>query len=215
MVLGRHGDIPCAARCSVPASVSARSPWLSRTSRPHHPDRLVFDLDPGGEDFSPVRQAARDLRQVLEDLGLAPYLMTTGSRGLHLWVPLDRKTPYDRVRAFAQDAAELLARRHPERLTTARQVEDRGGRLFLDTARNAYAQTAVCPYAVRARPGAPVATPLDWEELDDADLSPTRYTMENLRRRLGQKEDPWRGFLQEARALRDARQKLDELTEGS
>lgn len=188
--------------------------WLSREGRLERPDRIVFDLDPpesGEEDFDLVRAGARAYRELLEELGLAPFVMTTGSRGLHVTVPIERRRDFDEVRELARDASELLARRDPERFTTARSREERGGRLFLDYLRNAYGQTGVAPYSVRALPGAPVATPLEWDELDGGDLGPRSYRVDNLFRRLGQKEDPWRDIGDEARPLGDARERLDDL----
>ncbi|RSS36170.1 ATP-dependent DNA ligase, partial [Streptomyces sp. WAC07061] len=128
--------------------------FLSNAERPGHPDRLVFDLDPAGDDFAPVRDAARGLHHLLGELELPSLLMTTGSRGLHVVIALDGRAPFDEVRAFARGVAGVLAARHPDRFTTEPRKKDRRGRLFLDIGRNAYAQTAVTPYAVRARPGA-------------------------------------------------------------
>lgn len=185
--------------------------WLSRQDRIHNPDRLIFDLDPPGDDFSPVRKAAFGLRELLEELGLASFPMTTGSRGLHLVVPLDRREDFDAVRRFARRVAETLAGRHPDELTVESRKNKRGNRLFLDTARNAYAQTAVAPYSIRARPEAPVATPLDWQELKDSELSARSYTMANIFRRLGSKDDPWQGLNRRGRSLGRARRKLEKL----
>jgi bifunctional non-homologous end joining protein LigD len=188
-------------------------PWLSRTDRLDHPDRLVFDLDPSADDFETVRWAAHRLGDLLTGLGLRPAVMTTGSRGLHLLVPLDRRTDFDTVRAFARRVAELLAARHPDRLTTAARKDKRGDRLYLDIQRNAYAQTSVAPYAVRARPHAPVATPLGWDELDDPDLGPRRWTLRALPRRLEEHGDPWKGLGRCRRSLGPARRRLDTLME--
>jgi bifunctional non-homologous end joining protein LigD len=135
--------------------------WLSRVDRPDHPDQLIFDLDPAGDDFEEARVAALWLRSLLEELELPSFAKTTGGKGIHVTVPLDGRADFDTVRGFARDAAEELARRHPDRLTTEQRKDKRKGRLYLDAMRNAYAQTAVPPYAVRARPGATVATPLD------------------------------------------------------
>jgi DNA ligase D-like protein (predicted polymerase) len=129
--------------------------WLSRVDRPHHPDRLIFDLDPSGRTFDPVVAAARALREVLEAIDLVPYLMTTGSRGLHVVVPLDRSADFDTARALAGHVAASVADQAPDRFTVEQRKEKRRGRVYLDTMRNACAQTAVAPYAVRALPGAP------------------------------------------------------------
>lgn len=193
--------------------------WLARKDRLRRPDRMVFDIDPpdeadgsGGvsdEASALVKEAARALRDVLEETGLEPFVMTTGSRGLHVTVPVERRQGFDEVRAFARSVADLVASRDPDRLTTAQRKARREGRLYLDCARNAYGQTGVAPYAVRARPGAPVAAPLEWDELGDGDLGPQSYTVENLFRRLGQKEDPWARIAEAARPLGGARERLE------
>lgn len=182
--------------------------WLSRAEAPRRPDRLVFDLDPSRDDFAAVRTAARRLRDELEDLGLVPFVMTSGSRGLHVVVPLAGKDDVDAVRALAREVAERLVARHPDQLTVEHRKDQRRGRIFVDVLRNGYAQTAVAPYAVRAREEAPVATPLDWSELGDGRLHPRRYRIANLFRRLGRKADPWRGIDRRARGLDRARAAL-------
>jgi bifunctional non-homologous end joining protein LigD len=179
---------------------------LARIDRIDHPDRLVIDLDPSDQDFDKVRRAARAARRLLEMLGLVPSVQLTGSRGLHVWVPLDRSATFDEVRAFASDLAERMAARSSDELTTEQRKAKRGTRVFLDVGRNAYGQTAVAPYAVRARAEAPVATPLDWSELDG--LDPRRFTIANLFRRLGQKSDPWSDIERHARGLGSARERL-------
>ena len=185
--------------------------WLSRADRLHNPDRLIFDLDPPRDDFEAVRFAAHKLRDLLGELGLDPFPMATGGRGLHLIVPLDRGADFDAVRAFARDIADLLAARHPKRLTTESRKSKRRGRLFLDTLRNAYAQTAVPPYAVRARPGAPVAVPLSWDELSDPDLRGGSWNTRNVSARVEGKNDPWKGIARRARSLSAPRRKLDRI----
>lgn len=165
--------------------------WLSREKKIDKPDKLTFDLDPPGDDFGEVKFAARKLKKVLEENGLTPFVMTTGSKGLHVTVPLEPEHSFDRVREFAEGLAENLASEYPDRLTTESRKKKRRGRLLLDYMRNAYGQTSVVPYALRALPQAPVATPLDWEELGHSSLNPRSYTLENIFRRLGRKEDPW------------------------
>jgi bifunctional non-homologous end joining protein LigD len=185
--------------------------WLSRVDRLDHPDQLVFDLDPPRRDLDLLRDAARALRDVLVEIGLACCLKATGSRGLHVVCPLDRRADFDQVRAVARDVADLVAARDPDRLTTEARKGKRRGRLYLDTTRNAYAQTVVAPYAVRARPGAPVATPLDWDEVGKRDFEPGRYTVRNIFRRLSRKGDPWEDIGRHASSLSAARRRLDEL----
>ncbi len=182
--------------------------WFSRVDRVDHPDRMVLDLDPSDDDFGKVRWAAREARALLEELGLAPFLQVTGSRGLHVWVPLDRSADLDQVRQFASEVAERLVARRPRELTTAQRKAKRGDRVFVDVARNAYAQTAVAPYSVRARPEAPVATPIEWAELEDPKLGPQRYTIRNIFRRLARKRDPWAEIERHARPLDGAKERL-------
>jgi bifunctional non-homologous end joining protein LigD len=186
--------------------------WLSRADRVDHPDRLVFDLDPSGDDFAAVREAARLLGGLLDELELPSALMTTGSRGLHVIVPLDGRHDFDEARAFARDVADTLAAAHPDRLTTAARKKERGDRLYLDVARNAYAQTAVAPLTVRPRPGAPVATPIRWDQLDDPDLNARRWTIADAVEQA--RTDPWAGLLKRGRALGPARRRLDALRGG-
>ncbi|MEW2295424.1 non-homologous end-joining DNA ligase [Streptomyces sp. NPDC006743] len=183
--------------------------WLSRAPGVERPDRMVFDLDPAGDDFEAVRTAARLTGGLLDELGLPCALMTTGSRGLHVIVPLDGRLGFDRVREFAGDVAELLAARHPDRFTTAARKKDRGDRLYLDVQRNGYAQTAVAPYAVRARPGAPVAVPLSWDQLDDPALGPRRWTIDDAADQA--RTRPWADVPGRGRSLGPARRRLDAL----
>jgi bifunctional non-homologous end joining protein LigD len=188
---------------------------LALAGKPNHPDRMILDLDPSDGDFEKVRGAAEDAGSFLEELGLPCFLMTTGSRGLHIVTPLDRSADFDRVRDFAQSLCRLLAKRHPDRLTCEQRKDRRGHRVFLDYLRNAYGQTSVAPYALRAKPGAPVATPLRWSELGRSDLTAQRFTLKTIFRRLGAMGDPWAGIAEEARSLKPAEKKLRELTGGS
>jgi bifunctional non-homologous end joining protein LigD len=185
--------------------------WLSRADRLNQPDRLVFDFDPPGSDFAAVRRAARATRELLDELGLEGFPMVTGSRGMHVWVPLRRRARFDEVRAFARDVGRVLAGRHPDELTMEQRKAKRGERIFVDVGRNAYAQTAVPPYAVRPRAGAPVAMPLEWSEVADSKLRPDRWTVRSAPRRLAAKGDPWASIRSHARGLSAARKRLDQL----
>jgi bifunctional non-homologous end joining protein LigD len=185
--------------------------WLSRIDRIDHPDRLIFDLDPSRDDFGTVRFAAGKVRELLEEIGLESFPLATGGRGLHLVVPIDRGADFDTVRSFARDAAGLLAARHPDRLTVEVRKNRRRGRVFLDVLRNAYAQTAVPPYAVRARAGAPVAVPLAWDELSDPKVRGDSWSVRSLPARLETTADPWAGLNRRARSLSGPRKKLDRI----
>lgn len=180
--------------------------WPAKADRPEHPDRLIVDLDPARDDFDAVREAAQLLHELLDELGLPSTAMTTGSRGLHVLVALDRRADFDEVRAFAHDVAELLAARHPDRLTTEARKQARRHRLYLDVQRNGYAQTAIAPYSVRALPGAPVAAPIAWSELDDPTVTARRWTMATIGERI--RADPWQAQPQRGHALGPAKRRL-------
>ncbi|HMN99031.1 MAG TPA: hypothetical protein PKD59_06415 [Miltoncostaeaceae bacterium] len=186
--------------------------WTSRADRLERPDRLIFDLDPSTDDFGLVKDTARALGDLLRDLGLAPHAMTTGSRGLHVTVPLRRTAEYPAVQAFARAVAATLAAEHPDRLTTEFHVDKRGDRLYLDVNRTRYGQHAVAPYAVRPILGSPVATPLRWEELGDPDLGPRSWNVWTIGTRLGDGGDPWSGIAARAKAVGPAAAALTRLT---
>jgi bifunctional non-homologous end joining protein LigD len=185
--------------------------WLSRQDRLDEPDLIVFDLDPSTSDFAPVRVAARACADVLDDLGLASYLKTTGSRGLHVVVPLRRGADFDTVRQFARDVAKVVAADDPDHRTVEQRKDKRGDRIYLDVMRNAYAQTAVAPYAVRARRSAPVATPLEWDELGGRGMRPDRFTIRDVPKRIAEQGDPWADMRRRARSLTRPMQRLANL----
>lgn len=162
-------------------------------SAPDRPEEIVFDLDPPpGAPTEVVRRATRRCRDLLAELGLTgTRLKTSGSSGFHVHVALDGGVDQETARAFARDAATVLAARHPDELTVAVRRQRRGGRVFVDWLRNSPAQTVVAPYSVRALPSAPVATPLGPDELTGAD--PRGWTLRSLPRRLEHREDPWAG----------------------
>ncbi|WND33912.1 non-homologous end-joining DNA ligase [Streptomyces sp. BB1-1-1] len=215
--VGKEGGTVCHTVCDDSATLLYLADqaaltlhrWLSRAGQVDRPDRMVFDLDPAGDDFEAVREAARLLGGLLDELKLPSALMTTGSRGLHIVVPLNGRQGFDDVREFARDVAEALAAAHPDRLTTAARKKDRGDRLYLDIQRNAYAQTAVAPFTVRALPGAPVATPISWDQLDDPALHARRWTIADAVDQA--RTQPWAGVMSRARALGPARRRLNAL----
>jgi bifunctional non-homologous end joining protein LigD len=188
---------------------------LSTVARIAKPDRLIFDLDPADDDFAKVQDAARRLKELLDEVELASFVQTTGSCGLHVVCPLDASADFDTVRDFAHRLAGILAARHADALTIEQRKEARGRRVFIDYLRNAYGQTAVAPYSVRAEPGAPVATPLDWPEALAADLTAQRYVVRNIFQRLGQKADPWAAIDRSAATVSKAAQRLAHLERGS
>src|SRR3954463_794639 len=173
----------------------------ARADRLGPPDPIVWDLDPSGAAFDLVRRTAIDLGALLRETGCEPHAMVTGSRGIHVVVAIRRRYEYGAVRDAALAVADALVERSPDELTTAFYKEKREGRLFLDVNCNGRAQTAVPPYAVRPRPGAPVATPLRWEELEDRGLRPDGWTLRTVRARLEGDGDPWAGIAADAGGL--------------
>ena len=176
-----------------------------------HPAELVFDLDPPERADAAVRAATRRVRELLEDdLGLTTFVKATGSAGFHVHVPLDGSADVETARGFAEDAARLLAARHPDDLTVAQRKDQRAGRVFVDWLRNHPTQTSVAPYTTRRLPRATVAVPLDWDELSEG-VAPDEYTTASVGRRLAQRDDPWTGMRDAAQPLRDAADRLEDL----
>jgi bifunctional non-homologous end joining protein LigD len=185
--------------------------WLSRKDAIDRPDRLIFDLDPSDDDPTRVRGAAQAMVAVLRELGLEPWVMTTGSRGYHLTLPLQRRNEFDDVRAFAVEVATIAARRNPKLFTIEQRKAKRERRVLIDVMRNAYAHTAVAPYAVRPRAGAPVATPLHSGELDDRQTRADRWTIKTILRRLERHGDPWDQITSNPQTLAAARRRLRQM----
>jgi bifunctional non-homologous end joining protein LigD len=187
--------------------------FTSRADRLDAPDQMVFDFDPpDNRHFEQVRRAALWARELFDDeLGLTSYVRTTGGRGLHVHVPLDRSTGFDAVRDFTHRVAAVLASRHPDDITAEQRKDKRGERIYADIMRNSYAQLVVASYSVRARPGAAVATPLTWPEVEDTGLEPGQFTMSAVRARLESPDDPWAGFAQTSYALERASSGLAEI----
>lgn len=172
--------------------------WPATADDLEHPDLMVIDLDPAqGIPVARLREAARKVRDRFERLGLRAFVQATGGRGFHVVAPLEATADFDETRKLAAAIAERLACEDPEQLTTEQRKDKRGNRIFLDVNRNGYAQTFIAPYSVRARSGAPVATPLDWHELGRAD--PDGWDPKRIRSRLAHKPDPWRCLRAEAR----------------
>ena len=187
--------------------------FLSRLDRIDDPDQVIFDLDPPDANrFGDVRTLALGLRHLLEDeLGLAAFVKTTGGKGLHVHVPLNATADFDTARGFALEVAGLLAARNPDLATTEQRKDKRGELIYLDVMRNAYAQLAVVPYSVRGRPGARVATPLSWDELDDGTLTPGQFTIKTVPGRISAGSDPWAGLARRSSGLTRAQQTLRKL----
>jgi bifunctional non-homologous end joining protein LigD len=173
----------------------------SRTGKLKFPDKMIFDLDPSGRTLDSLREAIRKLRRLLENIGLHPYLMTTGKRGYHVAVPLKPEQENQKVRQFALKVTVVLEDDDPRELTTALVKEKRGHRIFLDVNRNSPHQTSIAPYSVRAVPNASVALPLEWTELGRID--PGTYDIKRTVKRMSQRQDPWKRFFADAVSLRE------------
>ncbi|MGD9644709.1 MAG: non-homologous end-joining DNA ligase [Pirellulales bacterium] len=166
--------------------------WGSRCDRLDRPDRLVFDLDPDPSvAWRVVVAAARETRLLLQELGLESFLKTTGGKGLHVVVPIERRTPWDEARAFCQAVAELMVAAAPNRYVATMSKAARRGRIFVDYLRNTRGATAIAPYSTRAKAGAKVSVPIAWDELDDK-LHSDHYDVHSVVARLKRlKHDPW------------------------
>jgi bifunctional non-homologous end joining protein LigD len=182
--------------------------FLSRADKLDVPDQMVFDLDPQGDDFEPVRSTAQAFKQLLDEVGLPAFLKTTGSRGLHVVVPLRRRESYDSVRTFARDLAGIVVDQNPRARTMEQLKANRGKRIFIDTNRNGYAQLVAPAYAVRAKKSAPVSVPLAWSELQNKDLRSNGFTIRTVFTRLERTADPWAEFWQSGASLAQARRRL-------
>ncbi|WP_425286948.1 non-homologous end-joining DNA ligase [Microvirga guangxiensis] len=180
--------------------------WGATLADLEKPDRLIFDLDPGeGVEWSQVIEGALAVRERLKAQGLESFVKTTGGKGLHIVVPLKPKASWKEALAFTRSLAEAMAKDEPDRYTTTSVKNERVGKIFIDYLRNNREASAVAPYSTRSRPGAPVATPVAWEELT-SDLKPNGFTVENLAKRLASmKQDPWSEIAETDQALPEAK----------
>jgi len=170
------------------------------------PDVMVFDLDPDvGVAWDRVALAAIELRGLLRELELASFVKTTGGKGLHVCVPFERKLDWDQLKAFTKAVSEEMERRQPTNFTTKLAKAHRKGRIFIDYLRNGRGATFVAPYSPRARPGAPIAVPITWEELAGG-LTPDRFTIKTMPARLGE-ADPWADYAKTKQSVTAAAKK--------
>lgn len=183
-------------------------PWGSRADNIEHPDRIVFDLDPGeGATWDQVIEGVKDIHTRLENLGLTSFLRTSGGKGLHVVIPLVRRSGWNEVKDFAHHVATAMMHDAPQIYIDEMSKTHRKGRIFVDYLRNARGATAIASYSTRARAGAPVAAPLRWDELTK-NLRPNEYTVLNLRNRLSSlASDPWEGFFEVKQSLTKKMQK--------
>ena len=182
--------------------------WTSRTPNLYQPDICVFDLDPSEDQPEVLRATALALRDLLHDLGLASWVKTSGSKGFHIVVPLDGTGGFGEVSRFAHAAGTLLVRRDPEHLTQEFSKADRGGRILIDTGRNAYSATFAAAYAVRAKPGAPVSAPCTWDELERGQIAPRTFSLRTMAGRIAGLGDLWRDMRGRGQSLQRPMEQL-------
>jgi len=180
-----------------------------RAASPRQPDWICFDLDPDSREFADAARAALYVKEGLEALKLESFAKTSGSRGIHVFVPLRAGPDADDVLSFAQAFSARLAAAHPKELTTEHSIAARRGRVYLDPFRNGFGQTVVTPYSVRRKRKAPVSTPLAWAEVKTT-LDPSSFNIGNFAQRV-RKADPWKDFFQKRQSLEKAAQQLTKL----
>lgn len=185
---------------------------LSEVNKINYPRYLLFDLDPSDENVALLKLVAKKIKAFSIDLGLTPYIQTTGSRGFHIYIPLDRTSPFEEVHVFARTFATFLSQKYPQEITIEQRKEERRNRIFLDYARNSYGLHAVGSYSLRAKEKAPIATPLYWEELEDKKLHSQSYNIKNIINRLDNIQDPWKEIFDHPQSLKKAQTILSKLS---
>jgi bifunctional non-homologous end joining protein LigD len=169
--------------------------WFSRVQDLDRPDFVLFDLDPGQASFQDAVTVAKELHEVLKGEEVEAFVKTSGKTGLHVIVPWTQEGDYDDARAWATGIADRMAREMPKHVTVERRKADRGRSVYLDTLQYARGHHAVPPYVLRAVPGAPVSTPLDWKELTTR-LEPGQFNIKTIFQRLAKKKrDLWAALL--------------------
>ena len=167
---------------------------LSTTRSLEKPDQIIFDLDPSDDDFEKIRKSAFALKDLLKEYKITSFVKTTGSRGVHVHVPLKVDQKFDEVKSVAKDIAKRLNQRIPDLTTLEHRKKNRGNKVFIDYLRNDYGMTAIAPYSLRALKRAPIATPITWMELRNTSLGPQSFILSNIFQKLEQSEDPWKRF---------------------
>jgi len=183
--------------------------WGSRADRERQPDWMVFDLDPSSSEFSSAAKAGLLVKEALDHLGLTSFPKTSGSRGLHVFVPLRRGPDFDEVLNFARTLCERLAAAHPDTLTVEARIQKRGDRVYLDSMRNGFGATVVAPYSVRRRPKAPFSMPLAWKDVKPT-LDPSTFNLATYKKHLA-KRDPWEDFFRSRQSLKSAAKSLQSI----
>lgn len=185
--------------------------WTSALPDLDHPDLCVFDLDPSEQEPEVLARAALLVRDVLTELGLRSWPKTSGSKGFHLVVPLDRASDFEEVFNFAHGVGAVLVARAPDILTQEFIKADREGRILVDTGRNGHGATVAAAYAVRAKNGAPVSAPCTWEELASGAVVPQSFTLRTMAERVAKVGDLWGELFDHPQSLASATERLDAL----
>ncbi|MGA1997040.1 MAG: ATP-dependent DNA ligase, partial [Bryobacteraceae bacterium] len=187
------------------------NPWMSRSPHLDQPDFMLIDLDPQECDFEKIVEAALVVKKILDRIGLTGYPKTTGGDGMHIYVPVEPIYSFEETRNFADLIARLAAHQEPKLFTAPRTVAKRqNDRVYFDYLQNASSKTIAAPYVLRAYPGAPVATPLEWKEVGRG-LHPLQFHLRNARQRFAEKGDLFAGVLQKPQPLEAALAKLEEI----
>jgi bifunctional non-homologous end joining protein LigD len=173
----------------------------SRTETLRQPDWVCFDIDPESGQFADAARTGQHVKEALVNLGLASFAKTSGSRGLHVFVPIRTGPGTDEVLSFAQGFCARVAAAYPEELTVEHSIAARRGRVYLDPFRNGFVQTIVAPFSVRRRPKAPVSTPLEWSEVKPT-LNPSDFNIGNFAARM-KRADPWEDFFHSRQAIKN------------
>jgi bifunctional non-homologous end joining protein LigD len=180
--------------------------WASRASHPEQPDWVVFDLDPGPGGFTDAAKAGLLIKPALDALDLVSFPKTSGSRGLHVFIPIQTGHSFDETLSFAHEFCQRMAAAHPDTLTVEQRIKARGDRVYLDAFRNSFGATVVTPYSVRRREKAPFSMPLHWPEVKPS-LDPSSFNLGNYQKHLA-KSDPWEDFWQNRQSLKRALKSL-------
>lgn len=183
--------------------------WGSCASHPHQPDWVVFDIDPGSGEFADAAKAGLLLKDALEALHLVSFPKTSGSRGLHVFLPIQLNPQFDEVLSFAEELGNRLAAAHPDTLTVEQRLPARRNRVYLDPFRNAFGATVVAPYSVRRREKAPFSMPLRWQDVKPS-LDPARFNLGNFEKQLAG-SDPWHDFFKSRQPLGEAAKALHKI----
>lgn len=183
------------------------NPWLSDYKKPEHPEFAVLDLDPNGADFTEVVAVAQTTHELLDSIDVSSFIKTSGSTGLHIYINVNRKYDYDKVRDFIELIAQMVHEQHPDTTSLVRDPKKRKGLIYMDFLQNRRGQTIAAPYSVRPKPFASVSTPLHWDEVND-DLKISDHTIKNVIKRIEDVEDPWKEIFQSTVDIKKALSKL-------